>query len=149
VSQSDSRIPAEVLHKSAYVNPTPKPKDFTSAMLWGIAIADTRVRGYKNAQVEISRTQLTCRVEGKDVTLNDDKGHVRGGLYLRHPWFGTDEHDPIPLSYSRDRTAVILRVGRKPDKVWHFWAASPRAIIPAGHLEGFRRIVGRKRPSQT
>jgi hypothetical protein len=103
VAQSDSRVPAEVLYKSAYVNPTPKPKDFTSAMLWGIAIADTRVPGYENAQVEISRTQLTCRVDGKDITLNDDKGDVRGGLYRRHPWFGTDEHGPIPLTLSRSQ----------------------------------------------
>jgi hypothetical protein len=136
VAQSDSRVPAEVLYKSAYVNPTPKPKDFTSAMLWGIAIADTRVPGYENAQVEISRTRLTCRVDGKDVTLNDNEGDIRGGLYRRHPWFGTDEHDPMPLSYSRDHTAAILRVGTNPDKVWHFWAASPRVHLPAGHLEG-------------
>jgi hypothetical protein len=32
--------------------------------------------------------------------------------------------------------SVILRVGSKPDLVWHFWVASPRAAIPAGHLEG-------------
>jgi hypothetical protein len=103
VAQSDSRVPAEVLHRFVYVNPAPKPKDFTSAMLWGIAIADTRVPGYENAQVEISRTQLTCRVDGKDITLNDDKGDVRGGLYRRHPWFGTDEHGPIPLILSRSQ----------------------------------------------
>jgi hypothetical protein len=31
---------------------------------------------------------------------------------------------------------VILKVGTRTDKVWHFWAASPRAALPAGHLEG-------------
>jgi hypothetical protein len=105
-------------------------------MLWGIAIADTRAPGYGRAQVEIRRTQLTCRVDGKDFVLNDDRSAVRGGLYRRHPWFGTDAHDPMPLAYSKDRGAVVLRVGQNPDRVWHFWAASPRASIPAGHLEG-------------
>jgi len=52
VAQSD-RIPPEVRYKSGYVNSVPKPVDFTSAMLWGIAIADTRVVGYERAQVEI------------------------------------------------------------------------------------------------
>jgi hypothetical protein len=105
-------------------------------MLWGIAIADTRVSGYKHAHVEIARTQLTCRVDGKDFVLNDDRSDVRGGLYRRFPWFGTDAHDPMPLAYSKDRGAVVLRVGQNPDRVWHFWAASPRASIPAGHLDG-------------
>jgi hypothetical protein len=105
-------------------------------MLWGIAIADTRVPGYAQAQVEIQQTRLTCRVGGKDVVLNDDSGAIRGGLYRRFPWFGTDAHDPIPLNFSQGHRAVILRVGQNSDRVWHFWAASPRASIPAGHLEG-------------
>ena len=141
VAQSDMQIPSEVRYKSGYVNALPKPVDFTSAMLWGFAIADTRVPGYEKAQVEISHTKLTCRVEGKDVVLNDDKGTVRGGLYRRYPWFGTDRHDPMPLGFSatpqkQEMRSVILRVGSKPDLVWHFWAASPRAAIPAVPLEG-------------
>jgi hypothetical protein len=135
-SQPDPRIPAEVRFKSAYINPVPKPPDFDSAMLWGIAIADTRVRSFEKAQVEIARTQLSCKVDGKDVVLNDDRADIRGGLYRRNPWFGTDVHTPIPLAYSDDHTAVILRVGQRPDRVWHFWAASPRAALPRGHLEG-------------
>jgi len=138
LAQTDPRIPAEVRYKSGYINSNPKPPDFSSAMLWGIAVADPRVPGYMDAQVEIARTQLTCRIEGKskDVTLNDDHAAVRGGLYSRHPWFATDIHDPLPLAYSKDRKAVILRVGQNPDRVWHFWSASPRAALPAGHLEG-------------
>jgi hypothetical protein len=31
---------------------------------------------------------------------------------------------------------VVLPVGSKPDRVWHFWAASLRASLPTGHLEG-------------
>jgi hypothetical protein len=136
LSQTDSRVPPEVKFKVGYVNAVPKPTDFTSAMLWGIAIADTRVPGYKNAQVEISETRLSCRVDGKDVILNDDRGNVRGGLYRRIPWFGTDAHAPLPLTYSNHHREVVLRVGEGPDRVWHFWAASPRATIPSGHLEG-------------
>ena len=136
LSQTDSRMPTEVRFKSGYVNPIGKPPEFTSAMLWGIAIADTRVPGFETTQVEIAETKLSCRVEGKEVILNSDHGNIRGGLYRRHPWFGSDVHDPIPLAYSDDHTEVILRVGQRPDRIWHFWAASPRAALPPGHLEG-------------
>ena len=134
LAQSDSRIPDEVRYKSGYINPIPKPADFASAMLWGIAIADTRVPGYENAQVEIAHTQLSCWVDGKVSVLNDDHAALRGGLYSRHPWFGTDAHDPIPLAFTK--AAVILRVGQNLERVWHFWSASPRATLPPGHLEG-------------
>lgn len=149
LAQTDSRVPPEVRYKSGYINPVRKPPEFASAMLWGIAIADTRVHGYERAQVEIARTKLVCRVDGKDVVMNDDAGDVRGGLYRRFPWFGTDEHEPMPLAYFGFPTSrksgekwgtpgqhVVLRVGSRPDRVWHFWAASPRVEIPAGHLEG-------------
>ncbi len=52
LAQVDSRIPDEVRYKSVYVNPVPNPSNFSSAMLWGIAIADTRVHGYEKAQIE-------------------------------------------------------------------------------------------------
>lgn len=136
LAQTDSRIPAEVRYKSGYINPVPKLPDFTSAMLWGIVIADNRLPGYQHAQVEIDRTQLSCRVDGKGVVLNDDRANVRGGLYRRYPWFGTDAHDHIPLAYSKNHRAIILRVGKSPDRVWHFWSASPRVGFPPGHLEG-------------
>lgn len=136
LSQTDFRIPAEVRFKSGYINSIGKPPEFTSAMLWGIAIADTHVAGFEKAQVEIAETRLSCRVDGKDVILNDDRGNVRGGLYRRIPWFGTDAHSVLPLAYSDDRRAVILRVGEHPDRVWHFWAASPRATLPPGNLQG-------------
>jgi hypothetical protein len=101
VAQTDPRIPAEVRYKSGYVNRVPKPAEFNSAMLWGIAIADTRVPGHEQAQVEIAGTQLSCRASGENkedeyIALNDDRGNIRGGLYRRNPWFGTDAHDPIP-----------------------------------------------------
>jgi hypothetical protein len=135
-AQGNPRIPPEVRYKSGYVNPVHKPSEFTSAMLWGIAIADTRSPGHENATVEIARTQLSCRVDGRDVILNDDRGAVRGGLYRRYPWFGTDVHSPMPMSYSGGPRIVVLRVGTRPDRVWHFWAASPRAAIASGHLAG-------------
>ncbi|MCU1270763.1 MAG: hypothetical protein JWN74_2057 [Acidobacteriaceae bacterium] len=131
-----ARIPAEVRFKSGYNDRIGKPADFTSAMLWGIAIADTRVPGFEKAQVEIVETQLSCRADGKEIILNDDRGNIRGGLYRRHPWFGTDVHDPIPLAYSDDHSTVILHVGERPDRIWHFWTASPRAALPSGHVDG-------------
>ena len=135
-AQNASRVPSEVRYKSAYVNPVPKPPDFTSAMLWGIAIADTRVPGYEHARVEIAHTNLICRVDGRDVVMNDDAGNVRGGLYRRFPWFGTDVHEPMPMVHSTDHHNVILNVGQRSNRVWHFWASSPRATLPAGNLEG-------------
>lgn len=145
-SAGQSRVPDEVRYKSGYRNSSPRPADFNSAMLWGIAIADTRVAGYEKATVEVATVRLSCRVDGRDVVLNDDRGEVRGGLYRRFPWFGTDEHEPLPDLESftspktgkdaDERRAITLRVGTRPDRVWHFWAASPRARIPSGKLEG-------------
>jgi IPT/TIG domain-containing protein len=136
VVSNDPRVPDEVSYKAGYVNPVPPPRDFNSALLWGIAIADTRVPGYQSAAVEIASTQLTCRVDGKGVILNDDSGNVRGGLYRRGPWFGTDQHDPMPVTNDAASHAVVLAVGRRPDRVWHFWSPSPRAALPPGDLEG-------------
>jgi hypothetical protein len=131
-----SSVPDEVKYKTGYVNPTPPPPDFKSALLWGIAIADTRIPGYATAQVEIASTQLTCRVDGKDVILNDDLAEIRGGLYRRNPWFGTDQHEPMPVTGDAANHAVVLPVGQRPDRVWHFWSPSPRAALPSGHVAG-------------
>ncbi len=139
---NDPRIPDEVSHQAGYINPVARPADFTSVRLWGIAIADQRVPGHESAQVEIAWTQLSCRADGKDVILNDDPGRVSGGLYLRDPWFGGhDWHEPLPVasdlrSHDLRDHAVVLRVGQRTDRVWHFWSPSPRALLPAGHLEG-------------
>jgi len=136
VITNDPRIPDEVSYKAGYVNSVAPPRDFKSALLWGIAIADTRVAGHESAEIEIASTQLTCRVDGKDVILNDDSGNVRGGLYRRVPWFGTDQHDPMPATHDVANHAVVLQVGLHPDRVWHFWSSSPRAALPTGNLEG-------------
>jgi len=154
VVSNDPRIPDEVSYKAGYVNSIAPPRDFESAMLWGIAIADIRVPGHESAEVQIASTQLTCRADGKDVILNDDSGDVRGGLYRRDPWFGTDQHDPMPVTHAeivwervsdpllprtgsaRSDHTVILPVGQRPDRIWHFWSASPRAALPPGKLEG-------------
>jgi hypothetical protein len=136
VIANDPRIPDEASYKAGYVNPIPPPDDFKSALLWGIAIADTRVPGYEAAKIEIASTQLFCRVDGKDVILNDDTGNARGGLYRRNPWFGTDQHEPMPTSPDAANRAVVLLVGQRPDRVWHFWSPSPRAALPIGNLEG-------------
>ncbi len=138
---SDPRIPSEVRHKSGYINPVSAPEVFESALLWGIAIADTREPGFESAEVSVAWTQLSCSVAGKTVIMNDDWGEVRGGLYRRFPWFGTDEHEPIPALYSYNaivplKTFTTLRVGQHPDRVWHFWSASPRAKLPRGKREG-------------
>jgi len=83
VIANDPRVPDEVSYKTGYVNAVAPPRDFKSALLWRIAIVDTRVSGHESAEVEIASTQLICRVDGKDVIVNDDKGNVRGELYHR------------------------------------------------------------------
>jgi hypothetical protein len=151
VVSNDPRVPDEVSYKAGYVNPIP-PREFKSALLWGIAIADIRVPGHESATVEIASTQLSCRVNGEDVVLNQDNGEVRGGLYRRNPWFGTDQHEPMPItqkavwdrvsdpvlprSGSGQGRAVVLAVGQRSDRVWHFWSASPRPALPSGNLDG-------------
>lgn len=137
VVANDPRIPDGVGWKAGYVNPTAAPRDFRSVLLWGIAIADTRVSCYESAQIEVAWAKLSCRADGSDVVLNDDRGKVRGGLYIRYPWFGAgDYHEPMPFSYDLPDHAVILRVGQRADRVWHFWTASPRPALPPGKLEG-------------
>jgi hypothetical protein len=133
---NDPRIPDEVSYKAGYVNPHRPPAGFTSARMWGIAIADTRVPEHESAEVEVAWTRLTCRIDGKEVVLNDDVGQVSGGLYQRQPWFANDAHDPIPLTYDSTNHTVGLSVGQRSDRVWHFWSPSPRATLPAGKLEG-------------
>ena len=118
------RIPDEVSYKAGYVNPAPPPAGFGSARLWGIAIAHTRVPGHESALVEVAWTRLSCQVDGREVVLNEDGGQVRGG------------HDPMPLAYDPANHAAMLRVGRRADRVWHFWSPSPRAALPLGNLEG-------------
>jgi hypothetical protein len=107
IAQGNSSIPPEGRYKSGYINSAPRPSDFTSAMLWGIAIADTRVPGYEKAQVEIARTQVTGRVDGKDFILNDDSGNVRGGLYRRLP--------VVRHRHSRPHAACLLERSRCGD----------------------------------
>lgn len=131
---TDPRVPDEVKFRAGYVNTDLRPAGFTSVLLWGIAIADTRVAGYETATVEVAWTQLSCRADGRDFILNEDRGNVRGGLYRRNPWFGTNDHEPMPLDQANG--AVVLRVGQRADKVWHFWSASSRAALPPGRLEG-------------
>lgn len=133
---NDPRIPDEVSYKAGYVNPSPPPANFSSARLWGIAIADTRVPSHESAQVEVTSTRLTCRIDGKDAVLNDDAAELSGGLYQRHPWFASDEHGPMPLDRDLRNHAVVLPVGQRPDRVWHFWSPSPRAALPPGKLAG-------------
>jgi hypothetical protein len=133
---NDPRIPDEVSYKAGYVNPVPAPANFNSARLWGIAIADTRVPGHASARVEVAWTRLSCRVDGREVVLNDDMGQARGGLYQRQPWFASDAHDPIPLAYDIRNHAVVLAVGQRSDRVWHFWSPSARATLPVGKRDG-------------
>ena len=98
----------KVSYKAGYVNPVAPPAGFSSARLWGIAIADTRVPGHESAQVEVGWTRLSCRIDGREVVLNDDAAQVQGGLYRRQPWFGTDAHDPMPVAYDPARHAVVF-----------------------------------------
>lgn len=136
--ETDPRVPDDVRWKAGYVNTIPPPREFNSVLLWGIAIADTRVANYSLATVEIAWTKLSCVVDGESIVVNHDQGSVRGGLYLRRPWFGSnDYHEPMTFGGTEDsQKNVVLPVGLRADRVWHFWSASPRAKLPPGKIEG-------------
>jgi hypothetical protein len=76
VVSNDPRIPDEVSYKAGYENPTPPAANFGSARLWGIAIADARAPGQASAQVEVAWTRLSCRVDGREIVLNEDSGRA-------------------------------------------------------------------------
>ena len=130
------RVPEEVRFKAGYVNLVGRPADFHSVMLWGIAIADARVAGYESARVEISSVELSCRADGKDSVLIHDAGQIHGGLYQRIPWFQGNQAEPMPMINDASAQTVILPVGQRVGRIWHFWSASPRPALPAGKLEG-------------
>jgi hypothetical protein len=97
------------------------------------------VKGYETAKIEIASTVLSCRIDQREVILNRDIGAVRGGLYVRDPWFAGNSHEHMPLDPRAASTSpdfVTLPVGERPDRIWHFWSTSGRANIPPGHLEG-------------
>lgn len=133
---NDPRIPEEVSYKAGYANPEPAPPGFTSVMLWGIALADTRVAGFESAKVEVARVQLSCQIDGREIVLIDDRGSLHGGLYRRNPWFAGNQSEPMPTAHDEVNPAVILQIGQRSDVVWHFWSASPRPALPKGKLEG-------------
>ncbi len=136
VVQNDPRVPEDVGWKSGYVNPVRPPSAFNAVLLWGIAIADTRDANFQSAEVQVASLQLSCRADGKDVVLTKDIGDFRGGLYRRNPWFGADEHGPMPIEKNATEHTAKMPVGTRPDRVWHFWSASARPALPAGKLEG-------------
>ena len=135
-SQRAPGIPDEVKYKKGYVNSLGRPVDFHAVMLWGIAIADTRVPGYESAVVEVANLRLSCRVDGKDILLIDDSGRLRGGLYQRIPWFQGNRPETMQTLDDAVSKAVTLPVGTRGDRIWHFWSASPRPALPAGKLAG-------------
>jgi hypothetical protein len=131
-----SGIPDEVIFKKGYINSPGRPTDFHSVMLWGIAIADTRVPGYESAVVQVANLRLSCRVDAKDILLIDDVGRLRGGLYQRIPWFKGNQPEAMPMMTDEAARIVSLPVGTRGDRIWHFWSASPRPGLPAGKLTG-------------
>ena len=143
--KNDPRIPDEVRYKTGYVNILPRPQNFRVVLLWGIAIAgnpDTDQPAQNNAKVEIAWTTLSCRIDGRDLMLSHDIGKIRGGLYLRNPWFHDNSHEHMPLDTAPNNDShgpvALLNIKKRPDRIWHFWSYSGRANPPAGELEGCR-----------
>jgi hypothetical protein len=40
------------------------------------------------------------------------------------------------MIHDAENHAVVLELGQRPDRVWHFWSPSPRSALPSGNLEG-------------
>jgi IPT/TIG domain-containing protein len=60
VVSNDPRVPDEVSYKAGYVNAVAAPR-FKSALVWGIAIADTRVPVHESAEIESPRRSSPAR----------------------------------------------------------------------------------------
>jgi len=95
-----------------------------------LASTDMRKR-----RLKIAHTTLSGRVDGREVTLNDDRGDVRGGLYRRHPWFGTDRARSYPARPFRAPCRDSAR-RHTSGSCLALLGGPPRAALPPGHLEG-------------
>ncbi|RPH33345.1 MAG: hypothetical protein EHM93_05185 [Bacteroidales bacterium] len=124
-------IPLEAVPKTAYITYLTPPNNFKSVIGWITAIHDRRTT--QPSFIEIDYLRLYARVNGVDILLNSDEyndNKAEGGLFLRNPWFGENNNNPILYEY-RNSENLILRTSIKPDNVWHVWNNKwPRVNVP-------------------
>jgi len=87
--------------------------------------------------VEIDYMRLYAVVNGQNQLVCEDNYDtfdplsVWFGLYSRNPWFGTDSHIQMPLTYTQGCLRIYPSL--YPDKVWHWWDTQyPRPDVPSG-----------------
>ncbi len=127
----DAAWPYEHIH-----NITP-PAGFEAVMPWAQAVHDVR-QGNGQSMVEVNYLRLWAVVNGSNQLVCEDtydtfdQASMWFGLYSRNPWFGTDDHLQMPVTYTSEGWLRFFP-NTYPDKVWHWWDTQyPRAYVPAG-----------------
>ena len=133
VVSNDPRIPDALSYKAGYVNPTPPAANFGSARLWGIAIADARAPGHESAQVEVAWTRLSCRVDGREIVLNE-----HGGQGVEHSTcasLGLARTRTIPCRLLMIRQIRRLCYASDCVRIGHFISGVHARALPLGRLD--------------
>lgn len=127
----DAAWPYEHIHRL-----TP-PEGFTAIIPWAQAVHDIR-QGYGESMVEVDYLKLWAVVNGTNQLICEDtynaydQGSVWFGLYSRNPWFGTDDHQQMPVTYTSEGWLRFFP-NTHPDKVWHWWdTQNPKPYVPTG-----------------
>lgn len=126
-------LPDEIAFKRGYIASSLPPPGWLCGVAWFQALHDERL-GPAESVVEIKNIRLSAAMsDGSEKLLRSDyqvwDERECGGLYSRKPWFGTDEHLPMPAELSGG--VLRYRPSEAPDKVWHHWN-SRRSTIPKG-----------------
>lgn len=128
----NSIIPNEVAHKKGYINYLTPPNNFRAVKGMITAIHDKTNSG--SSYIEMDYIRIYARINGSDILLSSneyDDDIAEGGLFMRQPWFGTNDNEPIPYEFSNN-DYLVLRTSSKPDNVWHVWNKKwPRAEVPS------------------
>ncbi len=133
VKPEDSEVPDYVAHPEGYVSMLLPPNGFSAATPWfcGIHLDDQDESSY----IDLDYMRLYAVIGGQSVLLYSDDystaGSVSGGLYLKHPWFGSSDFhdDEIPYTAYPDSGFVRLHTSDRNDRVFHLWNRY-RSLVP-------------------
>ena len=125
----DERIPPEVTWPEPYNKYPVPPSEYKAMLMWMQALHDDRKSG--NSIVEVDYIKLYCRVGEVDQLVSEDNfsSSYGGALYIRRPFFLTDEHLSMNATISSSGY-MIFYPSDNASRVWHWW--STRGSVPSG-----------------
>jgi hypothetical protein len=128
----NSIIPNEVAHKKGYIKYLTPPNNFRAVTGWITAIHDKTSSNPSYIEVDYIRVYAIINDSNILLSSNEYKDNIaEGGLFLRQPWFGSNDNATIPYEFSNN-DYLVLRTSSKPDNVWHVWNKQwPRAEVPS------------------